>query len=76
MKQGECEDAEFELRCDGAVLHGIFRTHHGTRCLETKCSHFRCTQGKAVNVFHYYSLETGELVDTIRYSKNPLERKR
>lgn len=57
------EDESRELRCSG-TLHGVIKQHNGIRCLESKCHHIRCTKGKAVNVFHYYSLTTGDLVDT------------
>ena len=60
------DDFPVELRCSG-TLHGVLKVHHGVRCLESKCHQFRCTKGRAVAVFHYYSLETGELVDTVTY---------
>lgn len=59
-------ESSVELRCPG-TLQGIIKEHNGFRVLEEKCHHIRCTKGKAVSVFHYYSLETGELVDTIKF---------
>lgn len=63
MAMPDVFDDECELRCPG-TLHGIIKWHKGLRCLESKCHHIRCTEGKAVSVFHYHSLLTGELVDT------------
>jgi hypothetical protein len=60
------DEASHELRCAG-TLHGVIKIHHGIRCVESKCHHIRCTKGRAVNVFHYHSLQTGELVDTVTY---------
>lgn len=57
------DDDSMQLRCNG-TLHGVIKNHNGIRCLESKCHHIRCTKGKAVSVFHYYSLQTGDLVDT------------
>lgn len=54
-----------ELRCN--TLHGIVKLHHGIKCLEIKCHHPKCTKGRAVTMFHYYSLKTGDLVDTVTY---------
>lgn len=54
-----------ELRCN--TLHGVHKLHNGIQCLEVKCHHIRCTKGKAVSVFHYFSRDTGALVDTITY---------
>lgn len=59
-------DDAVELRCPG-TLQGIIKDHNGIRCLEEKCHHIRCTKGMAVSIFHYYSLLTGELVDTVEY---------
>lgn len=64
---------DVELRCAG-TLQGILRTHQGVRCIEQKCHHIACTKGRAVSVFHYYCLKTGELVDTVVYNKSPFER--
>jgi hypothetical protein len=58
------EEFEGEIRCGGTLL-GIIRKHHGIRCWESKCHHIKCTKGKAVAVFHYHSLQTGDLVDTV-----------
>lgn len=60
-------DEPEELRCDNGVLHGIIKPHNGVRCFEVKCRHYGCTKGKAVSVFHYFSLLTGDLVDTVTY---------
>jgi hypothetical protein len=62
-----------EMRCEG-TLHGVIRTHLGKRCIEHKCHHIACTKGRPVSVFHYHSVETGELVDTVVYNKSPFER--
>jgi hypothetical protein len=64
MAMPNVEEFEGELRCLG-TMHGVVKYHHGSRCLETKCHHIRCTKGRAVAVLHYYSLETGALVDTV-----------
>ena len=56
-----------ELRCPG-TLQGIIKLHNGVRTLEEKCHHIRCTKGRAVSIFHYYSLSTGELVDTVEFT--------
>jgi hypothetical protein len=69
-------EPDIEIRCDGGALLGILRTMHGKRCIETKCHHIRCTQGGAVSVFHYHSLETGALVDTVIYKNAPGRTKR
>ena len=73
MARGDVAVDGLELRCDNGALHGILRKHHGVMCIEQKCSNWNCTKGKTVTTFHYYSLETGALVDTVRY-KNALER--
>ncbi|UOW92910.1 hypothetical protein SEA_LEOPARD_32 [Mycobacterium phage Leopard] len=54
-----------ELRC--STLHGVLKLHNGIHCVEVKCHHIRCTKGEAVSVFHYFSRETGALVDTVRF---------
>lgn len=69
------ENADIELRCRG-TLHAIIRTHHGIRCIEQKCHHIACTKGRAVSVFHYYSALTGDLVDTVTYNNDPVNRSR
>jgi hypothetical protein len=55
-----------ELRC-GGTLHGVLKMHNGEVCLEKKCHHIKCTKGKAGSHFHYFSLQTGDLVDTVIY---------
>lgn len=67
MAAPDVREEDAELRCKAGVLAGIIRTHQGIRCVEVKCTHWRCTQGEAVSVFHYYSCETGALVDTVIY---------
>jgi hypothetical protein len=64
-------ESDIELRCEGGTLHGFLRTIHGIRCIETKCHNIRCTQGNARSVFHYLSVETGALVDTVIYKNAP-----
>lgn len=66
---------DVELRCPNGHLQGILRTHQGIRCLEQKCHNWYCTKGKTVTTFHYYSLETGALVDTVVYQNHPNGRK-
>lgn len=64
-----CPDIPFdglELRCN--TINGIFKWHNGQQCLEVKCKHPKCTKGRAVSMFHYFSLETGDLVDTTEYT--------
>lgn len=58
------EDDDVDFRCLG-TLHGFKKMHHGISCIEIKCHHMRCTKGRAVAVLHYFSLMTGELVDTV-----------
>lgn len=55
---------DVELRCPG-TLQAILKTSEDL--IEIKCHHIRCTKGKGVDVFHYYSPVTGELVDTRQY---------
>jgi len=71
MARASVTAKDVELRCDNGALHGIFRQHHGQNCIEIKCSNWYCTKGKTVTTFHYYSLETGALVDTVRYKNAP-----
>jgi hypothetical protein len=60
------EEFEGPLQCEGTIA-GVLKHHLGIRCLEHKCHSPKCTKGRAVAVFHYYSLETGERVDTVVY---------
>lgn len=55
------DDNDVEMRCPG-TLQAIMKSNE--ELVEIKCHHIRCTQGKPVSVFHYYSAKTGELVDT------------
>lgn len=70
MAAPDVYEEDHELRCNG-TLHGILRVHRGIRCIEHKCHHIRCTKGKAVTVYHYHSLQTGDLVDTVTYQNSP-----
>jgi len=62
---------DHELRCAG-TLHGVRRQHQGHDCIEFKCHHIACTKGRAVAVFHYFSLKTGDIVDTVIYRNDPI----
>lgn len=66
------EDDSDQFRCS-STLHAISRIHDGVRRLEAKCHHPRCTKGRTVDVYHYFSLETGALVDTVEFKS--VERK-
>jgi hypothetical protein len=74
MAAPNVEEFDGELRC-GGTMHGVIKYHHGVRCLETKCHHIRCKEGKPVSVLHYFSLDTGVLVDTVIF-QDPASRMR
>lgn len=55
-----------ELRCNG-TLHGILQDDHKT--LEVKCKRRTCGAQPGVVILHTISLETGEVIRTMRYSE-------
>lgn len=59
---------DLQLRCRSSI-HGIVKNG----LLEVKCKHWYCTRGNAIT-FHYFDLETGELVETKQY-KDPNKEK-
>lgn len=59
-----------ELRCDNQILFG---TLHGT-VLEVRCRSNRCGKEPGVVIIHRFSLQTGDLVETLKY-KDPTYRK-
>lgn len=59
-----------DLRCD-SKKHGVLILDK--QLIETKCDSRFCGAQRGVIVLHRFSIESGELLETIRY-KNP-ERK-
>lgn len=57
-----------QLRCK-SKLQGILKTlPSGTKVLEVRCKDKWCSErGSGIVVLHYFSVETGELVDTKKY---------
>lgn len=57
-----------ELRCPSRILAVIIeRPDEESDLLEVKCSSSFCGAGRGAVVFHYFDLETSELVDTKKY---------
>jgi len=57
-----------ELRCDSRILHGIMLTA-GSGILEVPCRSRWCGKQPGVVVLHRFNINTGELVETLRFSE-------
>lgn len=58
-----------ELRCASGILHGIISDGF----IEHTCKSRRCGKKPGVVVLHRFSVETGELVETLRF-KDPIRK--
>lgn len=57
-----------ELRCDNGILHGIMVTE-GYGIIEVPCRSRWCGKVAGVVVLHRFNINTGELVETLRFSE-------
>lgn len=57
-----------ELRCDSHILHGIMVTQ-GSGVLEIPCRSRWCGKRPGVVVLHRFNINTGKLLETLRFSE-------
>ena len=55
-----------ELRCDSSILHGIMV---GDGIIELPCRSRWCGKRPGVVVLHRFNINTGELLETLRFSE-------
>lgn len=60
-----------ELRCDSSILHGIMVAEG---VLELPCRSRWCGKRPGVVVLHRFNIQTGELVETLRFSEPKVEK--
>lgn len=55
-----------ELRCDSGILHGIMV---GEDIIEVPCRSRWCGKSAGVVVLHRFNVNTGKLLETLRFSE-------